>query len=60
MVELAALEKRYGVTHRGFESLSLRHRKKTSALVFFLWYTVMREVQTLIQKDEGYTLLTTS
>lgn len=26
MVELAALEKRYGATHRGFESLSLRHR----------------------------------
>ncbi len=25
-VELAALEKRYGATHRGFESLSLRHR----------------------------------
>ena len=24
MVELAALEKRYGATHRGFESLSLR------------------------------------
>ena len=26
VVELAALEKRYGATHRGFESLSLRHR----------------------------------
>ena len=25
MVELAALEKRYGATHRGFESLPLRH-----------------------------------
>ena len=27
MVELAALEKRYGATHRGFESLSLRQEK---------------------------------
>ncbi len=27
VVELAALEKRYGATHRGFESLSLRQTK---------------------------------
>ena len=29
MVELAALEKRYGATHRGFESLSLRQNPIT-------------------------------
>ena len=27
VVELAALEKRYGETHQGFESLSLRQNK---------------------------------
>ena len=32
MVELAALEKRYGATHRGFESLSLRHISDTGNL----------------------------
>ncbi len=29
MVELAALEKRYGAIHRGFESLPLRHDRNT-------------------------------
>ncbi len=33
MVELAALEKRYGATHRGFESLSLRQNETFRGIV---------------------------
>ncbi len=39
MVELAALEKRYGASHRGFESLSLRQFKFTTFAVVYLNWT---------------------
>ncbi len=35
VVELAALEKRYGATHRGFESLPLRHEMPTVRGLFY-------------------------
>ena len=43
MVELAALEKRYGATHRGFESLSLRH-KKLSETKFMLEPSIFTKI----------------
>ena len=43
MVELARLERVYGATHRGFESLSLRHEKKTRPR-FSLLFVVNRDL----------------
>ena len=38
MVELAALEKRYSASYRGFESLSLRHIKNSLGGVFYYFF----------------------
>ena len=50
MVELAALEKRYGETHQGFESLSLRQIKISPSWADF--NLAVNWIQTLDVKGE--------
>ncbi len=52
MVELAALEKRCAARYQGFESLSLRHKKRPIEMGYFLWYTTDKKVYTQL-KQEG-------
>ena len=55
MVELAVLEKRYGATHRGFESLPLRHEKRRDFFVsaFFIRNAGDRE-PVLLRSKRGF------